>query len=184
MISKNEEILFRRYLSGASIVFEWGCGKTTEIAARYCASDKNSVKEVHSVDSHNFWIEELKSKKVKAKFYYVDINAKKKLGHPKDKSKIKNWPAYSGKILELSTPPDLVLVDGRFRVACALKLVSVLPKHGFLLVHDWNRKAYHVITAFYDIVEVCGRFCVLKKKGAIDQERLKAMIKRYELVPG
>ncbi|KNC77083.1 hypothetical protein SARC_10449, partial [Sphaeroforma arctica JP610] len=63
---------------------------------------------------------------------------------------------------------DVILVDGRFRVACALKaLAYVRPKTGVLAIHDYQRPWYHVVEKYYDkIEEVVGHetFAVFKPK--------------------
>lgn len=63
-------------------------------------------------------------------------------------------------------PIDAVFVDGRFRVACALRaLPHVAPGRGAVMVHDWDRANYGAALArFYDVVEVAGRLAVLTPK--------------------
>jgi hypothetical protein len=41
---------------------------------------------------------------------------------------------------------DVILVDGRDRVKCALQSIPKLKKYGVILIHDfWNREKYHVL---------------------------------------
>jgi len=41
---------------------------------------------------------------------------------------------------------DVILVDGRDRVRCALQSIPKLKKNGIMLIHDfWNREKYHVL---------------------------------------
>lgn len=59
--------------------------------------------------------------------------------------------------------PDLVLVDGRFRVACALKAMRALtPASGWTLVVDdyADRPHYHVLERFAQLRGRIGRLAV------------------------
>lgn len=68
---------------------------------------------------------------------------------------------YSGALAAELGPrgaADAVLVDGRFRVACALAALRHVRPGGVLMVHDWDRGAYHApVLEFYDVVEVAER---------------------------
>ena len=53
----------------------------------------------------------------------VDIGEVGDWGVPKNLTNSSTWPSYSDAILKYGYEADLVLVDGRFRVACALHAV-------------------------------------------------------------
>jgi len=60
---------------------------------------------------------------------------------------------------------DAALVDGRYRVACALKLLNYLSPESVLFIHDfWNRPPYHKVFDYYDLVGTARTMVVLKKK--------------------
>jgi hypothetical protein len=102
------------------------------------------------------------------KLTYVNIGGEGAMWSiPKDRSMEANWPKYvdaNGLVNAFS--PDLVLVDGRFRVACALNVLPVLAANGgTLLVHDYPERDYfHVIEDFYDRVAVHDRLGVFQPK--------------------
>lgn len=50
------------------------------------------------------------------------------------------------------TAYDVVLVDGRARVACALFILRKLTRSSVVIIHDANRKRYIPVTRFYDEV--------------------------------
>ena len=63
--------------------------------------------------------------------------------------------------------PDLVLIDGRFRIACALKAIKELVKYDdwILVVDDFiGRESYKIITEYAEIYRVIGTTAFLKKK--------------------
>ena len=62
---------------------------------------------------------------------------------------------------------DLILIDGRFRVACALKLYSVIDEHCTICFDDFLfRPRYKEALRFYDIIESTAEqsMVVLRKK--------------------
>ena len=44
---------------------------------------------------------------------------------------------------------DIVLIDGRFRVACAIDIYRKITNDTLVLLHDYERKQYHVLEQFY-----------------------------------
>lgn len=78
-----------------------------------------------------------------------------------------DWHWYVNLIEFLPRPDllDIIFVDGRFRVACALKAIPyLLQSNGFLILHDANRAAYKPIFEFYDEVSSAGALKVLTPK--------------------
>ena len=140
--------LHEEYLKDCKIYCEYGMGESTVLAC-----NAPSVKKVYAVDSIRHWIEWVQNNLViadtrgKAMLYYVDIGAEspdgapsENWGHPLDTSKIDDWWKYSSfmQVHNIKETPDLVYVDGRFRVACALKSWELLADDGFLIVDDYN----------------------------------------------
>jgi hypothetical protein len=81
--------------------------------------------------------------------------------------------------------PDLL--DGRLRVACALKALSMLRnERGWAIVVDdyIGRPQYTVIADFAKIERCVGsRVAVFNAPKGIGQEHLESAIRRYETVP-
>jgi len=72
-----------------------------------------------------------------------------------------------------STTPivaDVVLVDGRFRVAVALKALWHIDAATVVLIHDWppRRAAYSRVLAYYDVVDAVDDLVVLARKPDLD----------------
>ena len=79
--------------------------------------------------------------------------------------------------------PDLIIIDGRFRVACALKSIKYLyDKAGYtILLDDYvGRSAYCEIERFSNLVKLQVRIVVLKQKANIDFAKLDKTIAKYE----
>ena len=79
-----------------------------------------------------------------------------------------------------------MLVDGRFRVACALKAVRMLSSQDewSIIVDDYTgRPSYEVITEFAQIDKFVGRMAVFTRAKDVDPELLESTIREYEIVP-
>lgn len=177
--SEIDRLLF--YLSNCRNYFEYGCGNSTIMASKI-----ETIQTIAAVDSCLYWIDKA-SKQIDNKviFNYIDINADEtKLGLPKDKSKIKNWPTYSNIINNYNIDFDLILVDGRFRVACCLASFLKMKNDSHLLLHDYNRMEYHVLENYFQIVEQVDTLVVFKKIESIDEQIIKEKYEKFKLVMG
>ena len=76
------------------------------------------------------------------------------------------------------------LVDGRFRVACALEALARCQPHTVLLFHDfWNRTPYHPVLAFTDWLGSCDSLALLRRKASIDATHFEAVRHAHRLNP-
>lgn len=77
---------------------------------------------------------------------------------------------------------DLVLIDGRYRVASLLKLYNFISDDCIILFDDFlNRDIYHIVLDYYTIIEKGknNRMVVMVKKSGLSVK--KELIKEYEL---
>ncbi len=109
-------------------------------------------------------------------------------GNPGPNSTETQWINYSNHIRNLSKEEqekiDLILIDGRFRVACCLKCFDVIKSSCLIAFDDFlNRKNYHIVLDYYDIVWKTkdNRMVILKKKKNINSIP-EDVIKKYELI--
>ena len=59
---------------------------------------------------------------------------------------------YIDALTKFDFKPDFVFVDGRFRVATALKSIESSKDDSVLLIHDYqNRKEYWDLETFFDV---------------------------------
>jgi len=89
---------------------------------------------------------------------------------------------------EIEKPLDMALVDGRFRVQCAIKLLPYLHHDSVLLMHDfWIRKPYHVVLDYYDVIGYARSVVALKKKvgklSAAQERNEFTKFMKYESIP-
>jgi hypothetical protein len=111
------------------------------------------------------------------------------LGYPGPNSTHIQHKNYSNYLLNLTKNEqksiNLILIDGRFRVACCLKCFNVINPKCLIAFDDFlNRPYYHVVLDYYDIVEktIDKSMVILKKKNSI-KTIPENLILEYELIP-
>lgn len=180
--------VFHRYLNNASNYLEFGSGLST-----IYASQLDNLKTVTTVESsidyvqNNLLTDENIKKAVregKLNFNVVSIGETKEWGYPIDTSCKHLWPNYSLSVFNSGKEYDLVLIDGRFRVACALASLITTPDTTLLCVHDfWNRPVYHIILKYLNIEDEVETLGVFSKKRDIDRDEVQMLIKNYMFYP-
>ena len=164
---------FESCLDRAQHYYEFGSGGSTKLAASMGLN-------VHGVESDRRWLEQLQSEVGDAcKVNHVDIGPTKEWGYPVDLRAADQFPNYSRSIHTQDLPFDLILVDGRFRVASTLESIDYVLEKGDpacarIFIHDfWNREFYKPVLEFLDAektVETAGLF---KIKANLNRAQLK-----------
>lgn len=127
---------------------EYGAGGST-----VWACNCNNISSVVSVEVDALWIENIKKKPLTITPNFYNPGYKhKELGVPTDNNEKDKWEMFSSGVSGLF---DIILVDGRFRVACAAYAYTLLKEDGVLLVHDYaeDRAEYKNIEKLYSITE-------------------------------
>ena len=165
LFSDNDLIMFYKYLDISKNYFEFGSGGST-----YQASLKDNIKHITSIESDKEWFNKLNNNiKNKSKINYILIDLKCKnnnFGHPSNDCPKSLLTTYSDQILNNSLNLDLILIDGRFRVACALKCYNIISNDCKIIFDDFlNRPSYHIILDYYKIIEKTQdeKMVILKK---------------------
>jgi protein O-GlcNAc transferase len=114
-MSSPEQALFRKSLDSATHYFEYGCGGST-----WQACTKDNLISVTSVESDLAWIQKVVDtcQASKLKTIHTNIGPTKAWGFPISKPN-QSWEHYSKAFDQRHPETNLVLIDGRFRVACA-----------------------------------------------------------------
>ena len=187
MLEKNDKIMFYKYLDNATVYFEYGSGGST-----YQASKRHNIQKIYSVESDLEWHNKLKEilpNHCIINFIFNEMYTKPKtLEHPGPNSTHDQWKNYSNQFLLLEEYEkkyiDLILIDGRFRVACCLKIFNYISNNCVIAFDDFlNRTYYHTILDYYDIIEKTqdNRMVILKKKNNVSSID-NALIEKYELI--
>lgn len=177
-----ENVYFLKLLKKSKLYFEYGSGNSTLVA-------KELKVNFYSVDSDKSFYIHLK-KKIKKNYFLRDLGFVYYYSIPiffwirkfflKAKAK-----KYAGDVLEIlrlrKLSPDLILVDGRYRVLCALYLYNFfkINKKRFIIVIDdyKERTEYKVLEKFF-VIKKIGRFGVAQ---AIKKKNTDKYIDKYSL---
>ena len=160
--------LVRHHYEKANVILEYGSGGSTVMASEMAG------KTIYSVESSRVW-----SKMMRAWFNQeqpasmptvqrVDVGKTGKWGKPVDHSGFKRYHLYPTSIWDTEgfKHPDVILIDGRFRVACALTALLKCTKKTTLLFDDYTkRNQYRLLEDFIEPEETVGemaRFTIKK----------------------
>ena len=171
--------LFKKHISTVKNYAEYGCGKSTLWLAENCPSCY-----VVSVESDRTWADQVaeKVKGSKVLVGYVNLGVIGGWGRPltykyrKDFFKYIDYPWGEGQQF------DLVLIDGRFRVACFL-CALLKAKVGTKIIFDdyVGRDHYSIVEDFVVPEEVEGRqaLFVVPEEKALDKEKIAADLEKF-----
>jgi hypothetical protein len=184
-MSEAELALYGSLLKGADSVVEFGAGGST-LYALNCG-----VRRMVSVESDPAWISRLRSgadiiaaeKEGRLTLIHVDVGKVTRYGAPDDASMCSRWPDYPLAPWDACSRPDVVLVDGRFRVACIAQAVLHCRRTARIAVHDfWRRPNYHEalqVLEWLSSVESLGVF----KPRAWSSRKARDLFQRYKFTP-
>jgi protein O-GlcNAc transferase len=170
-----EKQLFYKYLNNARYYLEYGSGGST-----YQASIRPNIMKIVSVESDKLWYNKLNTIiKNKLRYYYIELNARPNtFGYPVNALPV--MMEYYPSIIKRYRKHlfDLILIDGRFRVACALMCHSYINNDCKVIVDDIkDRSHYNEIYDYYNKIDEAGRMVVFKKNP--DKIPSNELIKKY-----
>ena len=176
--------LFKELIKLAEIYFEYGCGKSTEFVFKYSGSS------IYAVDTSNDWVSKIKSlegieSSDRLNLYWVDVGCVANWGTPTSFKMRHNFKKYAELLWLNNKTPDLVLIDGRFRVSCFLNSVKFAPVGTKILFDDYtDRPFYHVVEEFCQKLDTCGRQALFEVNAKAKEQISDDVIHSFENVIG
>jgi hypothetical protein len=160
---------FEKALKQSKIYLEFGSGGSTLLACRL------GVPVIHTVETDRDFlratVDDCRAADSNVSLYphLVEIGRTKQWGYPIDESGKHNWPLYVThpwtEIMKSGLAPDLVLIDGRFRVAAFLYSFALCPRGARIFVDDYrDRKHYHVVERLAKPRAFHGRMAEFRKR--------------------
>jgi hypothetical protein len=179
---------FRTQLESARNYLEYGMGGSTILANKL-------VNTLVSVDSDATLLADVRRKlaeegrRAMTKLIHVNIGLTHDWGMPvftrPTRRRVRRWEDYPTApwryFRSIAQQPDLILVGGRFRVACVLEsLLSLSPlSHTQILLDDYaDRPHYQLVERFADL-EMAGRMAILRPRRLIDRIQVRRMVKQF-----
>ncbi len=159
--------VLRENYEAASVILEYGSGGSTVLASEM------QNKTVFSVESDRSWTRKMRrwfrenppNTGTEVNISWVDIGDTKKWGFPANQDKSGRYPRYPLSIWQSEgfKHPDVVLVDGRFRVGCALATAFNITRPVTLLFDDYgDRPRMQAAEEFLDAPELVGRMAIFR----------------------
>ena len=179
--------VFKQLSAQSKCYLEFGSGGSTV----YIAKNTN-VENIISVDSDEIWVRDITSAiSLSGKnifIQYCNIGEVGSWGTPKNKGQIGNYWQYMSMPWECanknSLKPDLILVDGRFRVACFLYSLLCAEINTTILFDDYSeRPEYFIVEKFCRLEKIEGRMGVFKVTNDHKIPEICKNIAKYSVVP-
>ncbi|WP_052214746.1 class I SAM-dependent methyltransferase [Belnapia sp. F-4-1] len=181
-----EQALLAAAVADRCCGLEFGCGGSTGLLLAA------GLPRLLSVDSDRAWLERVAAANAPAiaagrlRLLHVDIGPTGPWGYPAEAASLPRWPAYWRDPWEAAGEVDAVLVDGRFRVACALAGLPRLAPGALVIVHDfWSRAAYRApLLRHFSLDGSAGTLALLRPKPGLDPATLAVDIAAHAFEPG
>jgi hypothetical protein len=170
-----ERDLFLSYLHRPSTRFYYEFGSGGSTAAAIAAPN---VQKIISMESDTGFYESTATalQSEKCTRILVEVGCRNNWGNPE---KGHDGSLYFTHIDSLSEVPDLLLVDGRWRVACALHAWHKMNADSVLLFDDFvGRAFYYSVAPYFETIETVGRIVALRKRASVTP--LPDLISFYE----
>lgn len=172
--------LFKELIPTVRVYGEYGVGKSTVWA------HANSACSILSVDTDKGWVDNVIAQigtSDRLDMQWVDLGEIGDWGRPKTYAKRASFPTYAQSIWTRSQRPDLVLIDGRFRVSCFLHSLENAKPGAKILFDDYvSRSYYHVVEEYLRPTRFCGRQALFIVPDVVDHRMIREAIAKFEYV--
>ncbi|MBB5350801.1 hypothetical protein HNR46_001035 [Haloferula luteola] len=169
-------------LSKSKVYLEYGSGNSTRLAAGH-----DNIQVIRSVESDRgfaesvLFVDSTIQKSLadgRLRFLFPNIGPTKEWGYPVNDRDQHLWPVYALCPYEISFKPDLILIDGRFRVACSILAALHHPK-ATVLVHDYHRPNYQIMEQFLHLEERIDNLAILSQKSNFSRNEAIRLLDFY-----
>ena len=175
-----DDQLFKSIVKTAKVYAEYGVGKSSIWVLQ------NTTAKILAVDTSEHWINHVRTEANAADRFDVDwVNLGEIgwAGRPNNFERRNQFKDYIQSVWSRGAEPDLVLIDGRFRVACFLYSLAKANPGCTILFDDYtNRPNYHLVEEFLQPTGFCGRQGHFKVPEVLDREAILAEADRFTYV--
>ncbi|WP_421418458.1 hypothetical protein [Agrobacterium tumefaciens] len=170
-------VALRSAMSSSNCYLEFGTGGSTIMAL------DSGVSMLVGVESDWVWLRGVKIRakelthNVDVQLIHSNIGDTCEWGFASSEARWKNWYGYAVAPWHTRSfanfEPDLILIDGRFRVACLLASLIFAPKGCRIFFDDYtDRLHYHHVEDIVKPVRTIGRMAEFVVQQEIDKDRL------------
>ncbi|MCQ2004108.1 class I SAM-dependent methyltransferase [Rhizobium sp. NRK18] len=168
-------------MAGAAEIYgEYGAGKSTIWVHR------NTSAEIISVDTNAQWlstVEDAVGPSDRLQLRYVDVGPVGEWGRPDSYARRDSFDGYLEAIWKCDAKPQVVLIDGRFRVACFLTCLKNADPGTVILFDDYAyRPYYHIVEEILPPQQRTDRMAVFIVPEQRDFPRIAEMQGMFRMV--
>ncbi len=183
VVFEGDDSLFKNEVSSVDIYGEYGCGKSTKWVLN------NTDAQVIAVDTSSDWVDAVKNNNRinndRLNIYHCNLGAVGGWGRPLNYDYKDSFADYTDYLWNQKENPQLILVDGRFRVCCFLTCLKFAKEGTKIIFDDYtNRPFYHFVEKYVPRIKECGRQClfIVPDKSEIDMDELNCDIAAFRNV--
>ncbi|MEH0007567.1 MAG: hypothetical protein V6Z82_02460 [Flavobacteriales bacterium] len=163
--------------NSSKIYIESGSGGSTVMANKYFG-------DLYSYETDPRFVAYLNDLTGKKIVELINVGEVEKFGYPIVQS-IENAKKISacllGALNERRDRSAIIFIDGRCRVLTALNCAAYLNSRDIVMIHDFERKFYHEVLYFFDIIKLVDTIVVLKIKENLDLKLLEREKEHFKL---
>ena len=174
-----DDYLFKQYLINCDFYFEYGVGASTSWVL------ENTNSKIISVDTDKKWINliDISNKGSRIKLNWINLGDLENWGRPRSYKYRNKFIDYISNVWNFKEKADVILVDGRFRVACFLYSLINAKTDSLIIFDDYNnRPYYHVIEEILPIYNVCGRQAFFKVPKRFNKKLAQELLNNFMYV--
>lgn len=170
---------FRELACKSTRYVEWGSGESTLFI------DRQGVDAFRSVETDPNWTQQVlvAISNPRGEVIQVDLGPVERWGRPVSYSKADNFGEYFEAPFRGKFNPDLVLVDGRFRVACFLTALLRCAPGTTIVFDDYvSRPYYHIVETLIQPTSVGNRQAIFECPSDLDTRGVKDLLTKFYFV--
>lgn len=179
---EGDDQAFKALASQAKVYGEYGCGAST----RWVAAQTGA--HILAVDTSEIWIKSVLAdigNRDSASLHWVNLGPLADWGRPVGFTESDRFPEYTDWLWQQPEKPDLVLVDGRFRVCCFATSLKYAAEGATIVFDDYtNRPHYHIVETLLPLSSKCGRQAIFKvpSRDTLNLDEVDKMIANFRFV--
>jgi hypothetical protein len=183
LIFDGDEEFFKAEIAKAEVYLEFGVGGTSLIVDKI-----DGIKQVTSVDTSQKWIEKIQdlvTNSEKFDFHFIDLGPLKEWGTPTSYDCRNSFLNYIDFVNLNQIVPDLILIDGRFRVATFLSCLLNSTEGTKIIFDDYvERKNYHIVESIIPPDKVSSRQAIftVRRLNKTTIKEARRLIEKFEFV--
>ena len=169
------ELAFLSFLTNDTIYFETGSGCSSVIAKYY-------TKKSYAIEGCKKWYEQGIQNGLKDNLIFHDLKPDNPTwSYPGKESDIEDWKKYFQSYKE-SYNADVILIDGRFKVATAMDIFNKIKDDTIVFLHEYqDRPVYYIIEKYYKYIYHWGSLTAFIKKKEIESIPLEIQKKYWNI---